>query len=272
MLSSTLTIKDSDGNVGVAVNADATLMAGSTVSRHDVTVYALPSCEEVVSFGGKGSGEGQLYSPRDLCFTNDSSLLVADYGNGRIQQFSCAGVYQRTIGEDTLCGSPFGVAATEDVIFASQRSNVGPCIAMFDYCTGNILRGFGEKGSAAGHLRHPSGLCLTSDGLVLVTDSDNNRLSLFTPTGDFVRCVGADDGLSWPTDICVAGTGEIVVCCSNSSEVVVFSPDGNEVLRRLSSTAIGTEDGQLAIVCSVAYAAGQVFVLEQTSPRVHVFE
>lgn len=74
----------------------------------------------------------------------------------------------------------------DDRIIVSDGSN--HCVKLFD-STGQFLLKFGSLGSGDGHLKHPRGVAVDPVGNIIVADQDNNRVSLFTGDGHFVRHV-----------------------------------------------------------------------------------
>jgi len=72
----------------------------------------------------------------------------------------------------------------DDHIIVSDGSN--HCVKVFD-STGQFLLKFGSLGSGDGHLKHPRGVAADPAGSIIVADQDNNRVSLFTADGHFVR-------------------------------------------------------------------------------------
>ena len=101
---------------------------------------------------------------------------------------------------------------------------------------------WGSKGRAAGCFQYPKGIAIApgvdeDDGEVIVADTRNHRLQLFSLSGAFTRGVGgggnngariaatpgrmtASELLSFPTNLCVAG-GKIFV--TDQRAVTVFS-------------------------------------------------
>jgi len=72
----------------------------------------------------------------------------------------------------------------DDRIIVSDGSN--HCVKVFD-SMGQFLLKFGSLGSGDGHLKHPRGVAVDPFGNIIVADQDNNRVSLFTADGHFIR-------------------------------------------------------------------------------------
>ncbi|XP_019634615.1 PREDICTED: uncharacterized protein LOC109477711 [Branchiostoma belcheri] len=64
----------------------------------------------LLRFGGLGSSEGQLRWPCGICTDSSGNIIVADFGNGRLEQFTSRGEHLRHIDIATRYGSPDGVA------------------------------------------------------------------------------------------------------------------------------------------------------------------
>jgi tripartite motif-containing protein 71 len=45
--------------------------------------------------------------------------------------------------------------------------------------SGTFIKSFGSKGIGPGEFDRPSGVCISSDGLVIVVDFGNNRVQVF---------------------------------------------------------------------------------------------
>ena len=60
---------------------------------------------------------------------------------------------------------------------------------VFD-CKGQFLSAFSKKGSASEQLKFPTGICVSSDQLVYVSDRRNSCVSMFKTSGEFVTSFG----------------------------------------------------------------------------------
>eukprot|EP00058_Branchiostoma_floridae_P002417 XP_002587905.1 hypothetical protein BRAFLDRAFT_87293 [Branchiostoma floridae] len=77
----------------VTVDGEGNFLVTDLIN-HCVYVYD-ESGKFLFQFGGKGSGEGQLWNPHGICTDSSGHILVADYG--RIQIFTRHGEFVRTI-------------------------------------------------------------------------------------------------------------------------------------------------------------------------------
>uniref|UniRef100_A0A8C4QAS0 RING-type E3 ubiquitin transferase n=1 Tax=Eptatretus burgeri TaxID=7764 RepID=A0A8C4QAS0_EPTBU len=138
------------------------------------------------------------------------------------------------------------------------------------------LRSFGGPGSADGQLCRPWGICIDSEGRVIVADRSNDRIQVFSPSGSFLFKFGAHGaapglfdrpaGVAWD-----AGRGgRIVVADKDNHRVQVFSGDG----RFLSAFGErGSDSGQFCYPWDVAVggSAGVIAVSDTRNHRVQLF-
>ena len=114
------------------------------------------------------------------------------------------------------------------------------------------LLNFGSFGDGAGQLDNPEGLALDAEGNVYVAEYSNERISVFSPNGTFLRAFGRDVGgpgvdtcttschagafefpassvagaLSNPVDVAFDAAGRLFVSDSQNSRIDVYTPDG----------------------------------------------
>ena len=185
----------------------------------------LEVCTVSCKAGVDGGAAGQIRLPNDVQLDGSGNLYVADYGNDRILVFTTQGVFLRAFGFDVVPGPP--VAA--------------------EVCTSVCKAGGGVVG-AGGQLNLPYGLALGPTGDVYVADTFNDRISVFTAQGSFLRAFGHD------VDSAAAGTG-FEVCSA-------FCKAG----------VAGGDAGQLWAPSDVDFdAAGNLYVADTSNYRVSVF-
>src|SRR5690606_29863902 len=96
-------------------------------------------------------GDGQFNEPWGVAVDGEGQIYVADTWNGRIQVFAPDGTFLRKWG-----------------YFNTTNGELGDPLALFG----------------------PRGLAVDLNGNLLVADTGNKRILLFTPTGELVQQVG----------------------------------------------------------------------------------
>jgi hypothetical protein len=108
---------------------------------------------------------------------------------------------------------------------------------------------------------YPDGICLLSgDCHVAVSDADNNRASVFTIDGEFIRHVGVGV-LHSPHGVMASAFDELVVADPDNRCLRVFSSAGDLL------ATVG--EGRFT---SVAVHGSTVFAASDSAPTVTVFE
>ena len=183
---------------GVAVDAARGLVVVSCKEHHTLHGYSLADGSLVRSFGGTGKDKGQFkWGAGGLCMTPRGTLLVAECYNKRLQEVNIDdGGWVRFVGEGLL-EAPNYVACSESVIAVAETDNNR--VVLLSWADGSLLGRFGSGGSGDGQLDWPRGLRLLADGSgVVVADCRNDRLCIFSTTGDFVRSLPAGEN---PRDV-----------------------------------------------------------------------
>ncbi|KAI8497800.1 hypothetical protein Bbelb_244520 [Branchiostoma belcheri] len=73
---------------------------------------------------------------------------------------------------------------------------------------GVYLSSFGSKGTGAGNLYNPSGICVDSLGRVIVADTGNSQVEMFTAEGEHIRTIAY---INQPTHVATGGEGQLVL-------------------------------------------------------------
>lgn len=101
---------------------------------------------------------------------------------------------------------------------------------IFTSKTAPVCMRIGSSGSGRGELDGPSDVAITSNGSVVIADSNNHRIAIFHSRGNFLRQFGScgeDVGkLNKPSGVCFAPDGNIVVADQQNNRIQIFSPEG----------------------------------------------
>ncbi len=122
-----------------------------------------PEGELVLKFGSNGEGNGQFNAPTGVAVDVNGNIIVADWGNSRIQV------------QDTL--QCLSAAHSWEFLHLSKHCffSLFTCLQVFDG-SGSFLS---YINTSADPLYGPQGLALTSDGHVVVADSGNHCFKVY---------------------------------------------------------------------------------------------
>jgi NHL repeat len=153
------------------------------------------------SYGSKGSGEGQFVDPTDVTAAGRENertqvFYVVDSGNDRVQELSLSGLY--TFGGEEKLAYKFDEA-------------------------------FGTRGSGEGQLSGPTAAAVDpSSGDLDITDTGNDRVEQFLPTGVYVAKFGSagsgNSSFESPMGIAVTSAGRLYLADSLNNRVAVWAP------------------------------------------------
>jgi hypothetical protein len=202
-------------------------------------MYSLIDGTRMRSIGSQGGGKGQFnFDYGGLCTSSDGdSVLVADYHNNRVQEVRIVdGTWVRFIGEGVL-NEPQYVDCNSDVIVVSEPGN--NCISVMSWADGGLRVQFGSYGRGPWRLSSPRGIRLLVDGSgVVVVDCWNNRLCIFTLSGELVAAVvSGEQGLCLPYDVLECASDGSFIVANLCHSLVNLSRDGVtvEVLGKLGN-------------------------------------
>ena len=162
------------------------LPVGIAVHPHSKKVYIADAANNRVqilhenltfykTFGSNGLGNGQFHNPHGVSFDSSGNVYIADYSNHRVQVFTADGEYIRKF-ENKGSGSLEGIALdSNDLVYVSGSKNN---ILIFTR-EGKFLRSFGGQGTGPGQFNRPTGIAVSKDGVVYVSDFNNGRIQAF---------------------------------------------------------------------------------------------
>jgi DNA-binding beta-propeller fold protein YncE len=141
---------------------------------------------------------GSLDYPTGIAIDqSNGDVYVADFYNNTIEVFDRSGKYLRNFPDPNQVTGKGGsgingrgiavtdVAVSGDLVYATDAFQ----ILVFDR-SGRLLKQFGKPGGAAGDLDRPNGIMATSNGGIIVSDSNHSRVTEYNALGKAVRTIG----------------------------------------------------------------------------------
>jgi sugar lactone lactonase YvrE len=189
----------------------------------------------MLEWGGYGSGEGEFDSPVGIAIGPENELYVSEFRNERVQRFTPDGGFLGQIKVQPHAGG-VAVDAEGTVYVAHWNSNKVAAYAP----SGELLREWGQQGTADGEFRLPGSIAIGPDDLVYVPDQGNSRVQKFTREGKFVGKWGtrgkepgqfgggqsAGGRFAGPQFVAFDRSGNVYTTDAALDRVQKFTPDG----------------------------------------------
>ncbi|MEJ0021441.1 MAG: 6-bladed beta-propeller [Candidatus Doudnabacteria bacterium] len=212
----------------------------------------------ISQWGSIGSGDGEFNQPLGIAIDSSDDLYVIDNGNYRVEKFDSAGTFLSTFGWGVQDGAnhfeictnlttPCLAGITGDgldqfsnpqVITVDQAGD----IYVADWAGNNArIEKFHSDGSFftewesppsgdSFFVFSPAGISTDSSGKVYVTDSNNYRVKIFDPSGNFLSIFGdnqAEGVINQAGGIRADASGNFYVADSFSDRIQKFDPSGH---------------------------------------------
>jgi DNA-binding beta-propeller fold protein YncE len=214
---------------GIALDSGYVYVADSNNSR--VQKFTTGGTH-VLSWGSRGSAEGQFLSPRGVAVGSDGSVYVLDTSNDRVQKFDPNGVFLTSWGGlgsgNGQLNTPFGITVDgSGYVYVADTENQR--IQKFDP-NGVFVTKWGRSGTGKGQFNNPVGIAVDASGDVFVSELFNHRVQRFSAAGTFEAMWGgygtAAGSFRQPYGLAVDGSGRVFVADKDNLRVQMFSPDG----------------------------------------------
>ena len=250
--------------VATAVVLPAGVFLGTQSAKADAPV---PTITPVARIGNTINGHAYLYG-WGAAVLNNGNVLIGDYWNFQIREFSPTGQDLGIFGATTASGgfspasqgtgfgfhqSPYGIAVspTTGDVYVGDVDN-GSRVDEYD-SNGNFITSWGSTGTGTGHFNYPARIAVSPDGSYLaVSDQRLNQLIFDDPNGNELFRVGTKGSalgqLSAPRGLAFAPNGQLYVADGFNDRVVVY----NVNVAAKTATAVaqfgsgGTNPGQFA--------------------------
>jgi RHS repeat-associated protein len=239
------------------------------------------------TFGGLGSGNGQLSSPGGMVIDKQGNIWVTDTENNRVEEFSSGGTFVRQFGS---AGTGNGQFKKPTGITIDGEGNVWVVdtgnnrIEEFSN-TGTYLWRFGVAGEGkvyGAYFNAPTGIAYSPvNSLLYVADSGNNMIRAFTLKGVIKFRIGPVSGtagtepgqFSKPEGVTLDPSGNVWIADTGNSRVQEFKAEGTspntpgEFIKQFGSAGSGEEYLHQPKGITIG-PEGKVFVVDTARGRV----
>jgi tripartite motif-containing protein 2/3/tripartite motif-containing protein 71 len=168
--------------------------------------------------------------------------------------------------------NPYGVVLNHqetELIVSEEKKGRISIFSLSRDKLGEKLRSFSTHGSCKGELNGPIGIAACETGNILIADSRNNRIQMFTADGQFIKVYKAGTPpLSNPTGIAISGK-KVYVVDNGNNRVQVLNAD---LTFCKTFGKKGTRDCQFSYPHGIACdSAGNVYVTDMNNHRIQIF-
>ena len=217
-----------------------------------LNVYELPDMKLLATLGSSGNGPNNLSTPLGLCFTDANTLLIADFGNDRVQHWTTEGRHIATFATSIY---PICVASRGEVVAVGTSSGV---------CVYSL-----ESGAMLHTWPNMDQICTVAFAenatTLMVSNHTQMTVGLFTLDGRLLKHISAGN---YYGDVVACADGGLLVAECSRSRIHVFAPNGTEI-----TTAPFAAHRFQSHPVSFALWGERVYVLEDSSPMcISVFE
>lgn len=248
-----------DGSIWVTDGIHQALMRFTPDGQYEATVRSTDA-------------SAPLVAPSRFAVDPDGVMYVVETNSDLIRVLRPDGTVVGSIGVP----KPVSVAVSEDRIAVGAISG----LAILNKADGKPIAVVGSRGKGDAQFDYVHGVAIGKDGTVYVTDSYNNRLSAYDPTGKRLWIVRtgnpannaslvndmlatkeatdtAENGavLQLPLGLTLDGAGRIVVIDMFDNSLSVFNPKNGKFIGKYGES--GADDGQFFYPTSVGYDPGR---------------
>ncbi|KAF8564025.1 hypothetical protein P879_10522 [Paragonimus westermani] len=211
----------------------------------------------------------------------DHSFLTSSYLSSEIGQAAL-----RSVGGS----SNMSALDVDSTMLLKQKLPANYNSTLYEYCRMrasrcsqmNLLTKWGSLGCELGRLNSPHGFCLGFEEEIVVADTYNHRIQIFTKRGDFVSFFGVSgrvDGLLWyPRKVAIIRQSQRYVVCDRGNErsrMQLFSRSGHFVRRipiRYIDIVAGLAINQHGHIVAIDSVSPSVFVVSEEGDLIRWFD
>lgn len=215
-----------------------------------------------------GRLQGEFHYPNALAVGADGRVYVGEFAAERIQVFDAEGRLRQVLDEKTtgVPLQPLAIAADrQGDLYVADRSGR---VLIFN-SEGQLRQILGRPGTWQGLFAYPNGIAVDDGGRIIVSDSGNARLQVFTPSGRLERSLGAEElRVVMPRGIALGSDGRLYVADVLGHRIAVLDSNLNYLY---SFGEPGTRAGQFLFPTSLAVHEGRLYVADRENNRVSFY-
>jgi DNA-binding beta-propeller fold protein YncE len=215
-----------------------------------------------------------LTSPIGIVVDKDGRIYISDSQDGIVKIFTNTDdASPLTLGEG-LFQRPTGLAVNQT---SNELLVVDTKLAQvfrFDLDSRKLKGTFGSKGTEAGQFNNPTNITVAGDGTLLITDSLNFRIQVFSAEGAFqwtFGSVGDSPGhFARPRGIALDSDGNIYVVDALFDNIQIFNKKGRLLM---DFGRLGHENGEFWMPAGIWIDKNdKIYVADSYNKRVQIFQ
>lgn len=219
------------------------------------------------SFIESWGAPSQFHKPMDLAVDEDGFIYVADSGAGSVQKLDSNGVTIETwdLGPNSL---PSSIAINRELqkIYISDNGNSKIVVYNYD---GTRHSEWGSRGNGSSQFNNLQGITIDSNGNVYAADTNNSRIQIFNPEGEYIDVI--QGYFDHPYDVDVDSNNYLFVVDSLNQRIRIF--DVTDDYSFVKAWGIyGRMEGEFIFPTGIAIdESNNIFISDQVKNQVQVF-
>jgi DNA-binding beta-propeller fold protein YncE len=210
---------------------------------------------------------GSVVFPSGIAVADNGDIYVTSARRSTLMVFSNRGKLKREVPVDR----PIAVTVHKEKVYVSTPGQIW----VFSL-KGELLNRFGSKGRRLAEFEYPAGLAVDRQGYLFVSDTNNNRIQIFTPRGELYAYKGkppkslndTDRYFGLNTGLVFDSQQRLYVVDTFHHSIRIFDHDGNELAEVGQE---GDAEGRFNYPSGIAYLGGSLFaVADKWNDRVQV--
>lgn len=181
----------------------------------------------ISSFGGRGTGNGQVRSATGIAVANDK-IYVADNEGFRVMVFNQQGNVQTVFGKygekPGEYKNPYSIATDGNRIYVLDYGLARVQVIDKDGISRLV---FGQRGTTKAQFSIPKGIEVDKFGRIYVCDTLNHRVQIFDKTGKWIYSFGSkgsgNSQFMGPEGIAITNDGYIYILDKGNNRIQVFT-------------------------------------------------